>query len=307
MIAHLQKCITLALIASAGAWAWFALTAGRPGLAFGGALLVVFGYAGALGFEFFLLRIVHGSDPAPKPRRLQLARAWMAEALSAPRVFCWQQPFRSQRWPDHLSPGPTTSPGVLLIHGFVCNRGFWNNWIARLTGQGVPTVALTLEPAFGSIDEYVSIIEEGVRRLERSTGRAPVVVAHSMGGLAFRRWYLEQPDAQRIAHAITIGTPHHGTWLARFAFTSNGRQMRRSSQWLNTLANREDQTRAARFTCFYSHCDNIVFPPSTATLPGADNRHLEATAHVDMANHPEPWLELQAQLLTGAPGNSGPC
>ena len=52
-------------------------------------------------------------------------------------------------------------------------------------------------------------------------------------------------------------------------------------------------------TCFYSHCDNIVFPPVTATLQGADNRHLPGVAHVQMADHPEPWHELQRCLLRG--------
>jgi triacylglycerol lipase len=54
--------------------------------------------------------------------------------------------------------------------------------------------------------------------------------------------------------------------------------------------------RASRFTCFYSHCDNIVFPPATATLPGADNRHIAGVPHVHMADRPEPWAELQRWL-----------
>ena len=37
------------------------------------------------------------------------------------------------------------------------------------------------------------------------------------------------------------------------------------------------------FTCYYSACDNIVFPASTAVLPGARHVLLEAVAHVDMA------------------------
>jgi hypothetical protein len=51
-----------------------------------------------------------------------------------------------------------------------------------------------------------------------------------------------------------------------------------------------------RTTCFYSHCDNIVFPPSTAMLDGADNRHLVGVAHVHMVNRPEPWRALLERL-----------
>jgi hypothetical protein len=76
----------------------------------------------------------------------------------------------------------------------------------------------------------------------------------------------------------------------------NGRQMQQMSEWLLRVGAAEPEGRTRRFVCFYSHCDNIVFPASTATLPGADNRHLPATAHVDMADHPAPWAELLRQL-----------
>jgi len=52
-------------------------------------------------------------------------------------------------------------------------------------------------------------------------------------------------------------------------------------------------------TCYYSHCDNIVFPASRATLEGADNRHLPGVAHVQMADHPEPRAELLRRLTDG--------
>ncbi|HEY2254752.1 MAG TPA: permease, partial [Variovorax sp.] len=43
--------------------------------------------------------------------------------------------------------------------------------------------------------------------------------------------------------------------------------------------------RAAAFTCWHSNCDNIVFPPSTTRLAGADNRLVEGQGHVELAFH----------------------
>ena len=66
----------------------------------------------------------------------------------------------------------------------------------------------------------------------------------------------------------------------------------------------ENAARRARFTCFYGHTDNVVFPASTATLAGADNRHLAGVAHVAMAFHPEVFdevLRLLAQAATDRP------
>jgi len=300
MLARLQQATTLGALLVAALWAWGFARAGHTGWAVAGALLVVGGYALVLGLEFALLRQAHGDDPTPRATPRQLLRAWWGEVRSAPTVFCWRQPFFSERFPDWLPPDSRGRRGVLLVHGFVCNRGLWNPWLERLREAGVPVVAVNLEPVFGSIDDYVPRIEAAVRRLEQHTGLPPVAVAHSMGGLALRRWWAEQgDDSERLHHAITLGTPHHGTWLARFALTPNARQMRQQSRWLLALAAREPVGRWERFTCFYSHCDNIVFPPRTATLPGADNRHLPGVAHVHMAEMPEPWAELQRWLSPG--------
>ena len=188
------------------------------------------------------------------------------------------------------------------MHGFACNRGIWNSWLPRLAAAGVPTVGVNLEPAFGTIDEMVPMLEAAFVQLERCTGRAPVVVAHSMGGLVLRHWWSSYDGNSRVHHAITIGTPHHGTWLARLSRARSARQMRQRSSWLEHLAANHQAAPAARFTCFFSHCDNIVFPATNATLPGADNRHLAGVAHLQMVERDEPWQALLHCLSTeGSP------
>jgi predicted alpha/beta hydrolase family esterase len=296
MLARLQQFTTLGALLAAVLWAAVCWRAGHPVWGLAGAALALGGYALVLAAEFALLGQVHGDDPTPKATPAQLLQAWWQEVRAAPLVFCWRQPFRSQQWPDRLPADAHGRRGVLFVHGFVCNRGVWNAWLRRLAEQRVPVVAVNLEPVFGGIDDYVDIIEAAMRQLETCTGVPPVIVAHSMGGLAVRRWWAEHDGDRRVHHAITIGTPHQGTWLARFAMSRNAREMRQSSPWFAALTPREPASRAQRYTCFYSHCDNIVFPPSVATLPGADNRHLPGMAHVHMIDHPEPWAELQRQL-----------
>ncbi|HSQ72830.1 MAG TPA: alpha/beta fold hydrolase [Rubrivivax sp.] len=298
MLARLQQFTTLGGLLVALLWGWGCVEAGHPGWGVAGAAFIVGGYAVVLGLEFTLLRLAHGDDPTPRATPAQLLRAWWGEVRTAPRVFCWRQPFRSRRWPDHLPPEGQGRRGLLLVHGFICNRGIWNRWLQRLHARGVPFVAVNLEPIFGSVDDYVATVEQGVLQLERCTGVPPVIVAHSMGGLAVRRWLVEAGQAgdARIRHVVTIGTPHRGTWLARWARGRNTREMRLDSPWQRLLGTREPVQRQSRFTCFYSHCDNIVFPPAVATLPGADNRHLPGVAHVAMVDHPAPWAEVQARL-----------
>jgi len=304
MLARLQQFITIGLLLLAGAWALYFLQSGQPARAIGGALLIVLGYAIVLGFEFILLAFLQEQGPTPRPTPGQLLRAWWGEATIAPRVFCWRQPFRAKVEPDYLSAADSRR-GIVFVHGFFCNRAFWNPWMAQLRIEGVPFVAINLEPVFGSISDYASAIDAAVARLEAASGHAPLIVAHSMGGLAVREWLHRIVNAHlRVHHVVTIGTPHHGTWIARWGRTVSGTEMRLRSPLVTRLAAAGTAQRHALFTCFYGNCDNIVFPASTATLVGADNRHLPGVAHVHMAFHPSVFSE--AWRLLKGPARDAP-
>jgi triacylglycerol lipase len=189
----------------------------------------------------------------------------------------------------------------------VCNRGLWLPWLSEMKRRGWTYSTVNLEPVFGSIDDYVPIIEDAVRRAQALTGRPPVIICHSMGGLAVRTWLASAPEnSERIHRVATIGSPHHGTWLGRFSLSANGQQMRLKGDWLHALAEREYALRAdpyRKFVCWYSNADNIVFPASTAMLPGADNRHVPGTAHVALTFHPE-VMTTSLAMLSSAPISS---
>lgn len=286
-LARLQQFIVLSTVGLAAAWtAW---SWGRPGWTVAaGVALLLFGYALILGVEFFAVAYVNRGDPAPRANVRTLAKAWWQEARIAPRVFSFRQPFRWRCLPDDHDGGRPNRPAVVFVHGFVCNRGFWLPWMQALRSRGQPYTSVNLEPVFGSIDDYIPLIDEAVRRAHAMTGAPSVLVCHSMGGLAARAWRVTTPDADSLVrHIVTIGSPHHGTWLAQFSHVPNGRQMRQDGPWLQELRLRETQRwptgTYAPFTCWYSSADNIVFPASTATLPGADNRFVHGQPHVAMA------------------------
>lgn len=287
--------VLLAVAATLAAMAWL-WRAGHPVWAILAAATVPMCHALALGAEFLWMRRVNATLPHVAPDWSAVFGAWRAECVDALQVFGLWQPFLSRHPHDHLPDAAAGRRGVVLVHGFVCNRGLWRRWVARLRAQGVPTIAVNLEPVFGRIDEYVPIIEAAVRRLERATGTAPIVVGHSMGGLALRRWWRTCGETGRVHHLITIGSPHHGACMARFAAAPNARQMRRGQRWLSDLDAAEQAPARQRTTCFYSDCDNIVFPATSATLEGADNRLLRGVGHISLARRPEPWAALLARL-----------
>ncbi len=256
-------------------------------------------YLVVLAVQFLAAHLANADDPTPKASFTQLVVAWWVESLRVPRVFCWAQPFASRRAPDQTEDAFSQRGrrGVVLVHGFLCNRGLWAPWLARLKKHRRAFVAVNLEPVFGSIDRYATLIDRAITQVTQATGMPPLIICHSMGGLAVRAWLqATHSGGSRVHHIVTIGSPHGGTKIARFAYPENVRQMSYNSAWLVKLKSSERGEDRKLFTCFYSNCDNIVFPASTATLPGADNRHIPGVPHLELAYHPKVMAESWARL-----------
>lgn len=293
-VARLQQALTVLLLVLA--LSWLATQWDRSSVvAIAGAIAIVLAHALLLALQFTLMARVSRTDPAPRPTLGQLLRAWWSEIWQDVLVFGWRQPYRWRVIPDQTE-GMPGRVGIVFVHGFICNRGFWTPWMREAKRRGHAFAAVNLEPVFGSIDDYAALIDEAVERITRATGRPPVLVCHSMGGLAARAWLRKYGAFARAAHVITIGSPHRGTWLARFSHLQNGMQMQLDGGWVTELAT-QPAAPAGFFTCWYSNCDNVVFPPATATMPGADNRLEPGAAHVELAFRKQ---VIQASLVLAA-------
>lgn len=215
-------------------------------------------------------------------------RLFATEFASTMTSSSWSMPFQS--FTSRLSPSPNGLP-VLLIHGYGCNSGYWHKMSKTLCNADVSHRAVSMEPVFGGIDEYVPLLHQAVEQLCRETGHQRIIVlAHSMGGLAART-YLRIHGSSRIAKVITLGTPHHGTALANFGLGTNTRQMHwtlsqqegLSSEWLRELAASETPELRRLFVSIYSHHDNIISPQTSAKLEGAENIEFGGIGHVALA------------------------
>jgi len=185
---------------------------------------------------------------------------------------------------------------VLLVHGYVSNRGLW--WVFRrvLEARGETAWAVTLEPVYGSIDSLVDPLAARIDEFLASTGAQQVVlVTHSMGGLVARA-YLRDHGAAKVAQLVTLGGPHHGSVHAYLGAGANARQMEPGSPWLEALARSEAQSFAVPFTSIFSHHDNFVAPQTSSVHPAARNVPLAGIGHVSLAFSGE-VLELVAVEL----------
>jgi len=281
----LQLLVVLTLYAlAARIWHWNDGAA----LAFGVAMVLLL-RLGITANNFFLA--AHYRAPLPSAFRLDgrgKLRLFWQEFGATMLCSSWSMPFR--RFHQRPAAAARGLP-VLLVHGYGCNSGYWDAMSRALTQAGITHHALDLEPAFGSIEDYVPALHDAIRTLCAASGQDRVVLlAHSMGGLAARA-YLRVHGAAHIAKILTLGTPHHGTALANFGVGVNTQEMGwigcagqgQPSSWLHTLTGSENPESYRLFVSIYSHHDNIISPPSSSRLEGAKNIELGGIGHVALA------------------------
>jgi triacylglycerol esterase/lipase EstA (alpha/beta hydrolase family) len=193
---------------------------------------------------------------------------------------------------------------VLLLHGYGANSGYWAHLTPLLDAAHISHATVDLEPVAAGIDDYAPLVERHVQALCAATGATRVaIVAHSMGGLVARAW-MRACGRTRVAHVITLGTPHHGTAMARFGLGINAFQMRPGSDWLRALNASEDGAARALVTSIFTHHDNIVAPQTSSLLPGARNVELGGVGHVALGRDPRVLAGIMRELalLSAAAG-----
>jgi triacylglycerol lipase len=245
---------------------------------------------------FALSMLVSAQDTRADARAAHKHSAWPTawralwrEASACWRVFVIWQPWRWRDVSDNVpGPDPQARAAVVLVHGYACNRGIWRVWMHRLRERATPFLALNLEPVWGSIDDHVGQIEGAVTQAALLGTARPWLVCHSMGGLAVRAWLAQTPGAHaRIAGLVTLGTPHHGTWLARWGLGCKAWQMQTGSPWLARLAQLEADRcdlawRSVHVLSVQAPADQVVFPAHTAVWGPSTTWSVAGHGHVSM-------------------------
>ena len=285
--------VLLLRLGVAGSW-WLALAAG--------AAIVLLARVAITANNFVLT--ARFASATPDSFRLGMAarvRLFAEEFIATLTHSSWFMARASAR--ERIYPASGKLP-VLLLHGYGCNSGYWAHLTPLLDAAGISHAALDLEPVLGAIDDYVPLVERACASLcTKSNAPKVVIVAHSMGGLVARAYLRAHGDA-RVAHVLTMGTPHHGTSLASFGPGLNAAQMRRSgaadapeSAWLQALAASESAASRALITSLFTHHDNIVAPQTSSQLEGARNIAFGGVGHVAMGRNPRVLARLMDELV----------
>lgn len=102
---------------------------------------------------------------------------------------------------------PSTLPPLLFVHGAFCAAWVWEeHFLQWFADCGHPAYAVSLRGHGGSAGrerlsetsfaEYVEDLDLTVKAITAETGRAPVVVGHSMGGMIVQHWIAGQDRAR---------------------------------------------------------------------------------------------------------------
>jgi predicted alpha/beta hydrolase family esterase len=280
MMSRILRVLSLLVVVAAVVIAWSLVQIGAPvWLAVIVALLLPLAVHGVpLAIEFVIGALID-RRPVARLSPVAFVRTWWGETWRSFIAFSVDQPWRANFDAPALVQDPQR-PAVLLVHGYMCNRGVWRPWIV---GNKLPrhwnVATLDLEPVFGPVEGYAAVIDKAVGELRAATGAAQVtLVCHSMGGLAARA-YLREYGTDAVARAITIDTPHHGTLFARFGHGANTRQMRNACDYLRKLA---EQDETVDFICFASQHDNLIVPRASQSLECAETIWFEGVGHLAM-------------------------
>ena len=298
-LVRLSLVLELAACVALGAWLHVAHGWTIPGVA---ALAVAL----SLGVRFALVCFTSllgwlNRSPRSPEHRIGLAgvpRYLLGEyrALVADNLF--YLPWESVALRPDPPAAPTDRVPVVLVHGYLSNRGYFRPLVRWLEARGVgPIFAPNFPVVFTSIEHFAQELHTAIERIASGCGQPRVIlVCHSMGGLAARR-YLQERGEGRIAKLVTIASPHRGTALAAVGMGLNARQMGRGSEFLRGLEEAEARVKPGIATVsIYTPHDNLVSPQDASRLPWARNVAIPGLGHIEIIESERTFTVLLEEL-----------
>ena len=207
-----------------------------------------------------IVRPVHTFTIAARRPETYVAHAREAASLAITAAM-W--PFG---WVDrgitHLrsEAGAATSPNatpVLLIHGYGANKSNWFFIDRELRYVGFERLhALNYSPLRSTVPELAERASQRARELMRHFDTDRIhIVGHSLGGV-IARYAIQLGGLEGVDTCITVGSPHGGAPLARFARGGVAGDLRPGSPVLRRL-HASARRLPTRFVAYYSNVDML--------------------------------------------------
>lgn len=231
-------------------------------------------------------------DLAPARRRLLLS----AVALPAVLLVVLAVVTTLRATGDDAAPVPQGELGpVLLVSGYGGSTAALEPLRTELEAMG-RTVVVVPPVGDGVVDlaEQAEALDSVAQEAADAAGASSVdVVGYSAGGVVARLWVRDHGGDQLARRVLAVGSPQHGTEVARLVLSGLGscpvscRQLVPDSDLLRALNAGDETPDGPEFVSIYSTQDQVVTPPETALLEGALGFSVQSVCPRDRASHGE--------------------
>jgi len=192
---------------------------------------------------------------------------------------------------------------IIFVHGLAGHPGnflpmrkfFAYRGRKRMYAVGLDSVS-TMQ---ASAEQLSRFIEDVVRVNGLSADTTVDVIAHSMGGLVARLAVQDPATSARIATLVTLGTPHLGTYAARFGGAQNVLDLRPGSPVMTELRSQlpwRGPPLQPRLVTLWSPADVLLLPAEAARAAGATAIEMTGFTHYSYLLHPLAWSRVLAIL-----------
>ena len=201
---------------------------------------------------------------------------------------------------EKIDPGkPDGHPPLIFVHGLGGNRGNFllMSWYLWLFGRK-RSYKIHFD-AGQSVPEMTAALAHFIREVRKVTGQKQVeIVAHSLGGLVARMAMKKYRLSRHVKTLITLGSPHHGTYSARYANTAATRDIRPNSKLIKELE-KQPWPKGVRGVTFWSRSDVLIIPPESAALDGTTKVEVTPFTHYSYLIDPKSWADVLGALENG--------
>jgi hypothetical protein len=205
---------------------------------------------------------------------------------------------------------------VLLVHGTgqTASENWDWNYGRVLPRRGLDVCEVTLpDRSYADIQVASEYVANAVREMHARSGRKVDTIGHSQGTLE-QRWPVRfAPDVQQMVDdEILLSGPGHGTMVGNAACAAGLCapalwQMRMGSRFERALNAGDETPGPADVTSIYSTVDDLVQPPSTAVIAGAQNILMQDVCAGRIVHHGGSLFDsLTFELVTDALDHAGP-
>ncbi|NOZ01493.1 MAG: alpha/beta fold hydrolase [Deltaproteobacteria bacterium] len=205
---------------------------------------------------------------------------------------------------DPVEPGePDGHPPLVFVHGLGGSRGDFMlmSWYLWFHGRK-RSYRIHFERR-QDIPEMARALASFVRKVKKATREPRVdIVAHSLGGVVTRVALARNRLGTSVATVVTMGSPHHGTWSARYASTVKTRELRPDSEFIREI-NEKPWPKKVKVFNFFSSNDLLITPHESAVTDGAVHVDMSPATHYDYLLERTCWTRVRKALEDGLKPN----